>query len=471
MHDFHITLENQSKLSLVEQIVQAIRQAIYQGQIYPGARLPSWRDLSAQLGVARGTVRAAYERLTDEQLICAQGAAGTFVHYRQLAQTGPAIDKLRTPLPTIYRPPFSAMPLPFQIGVPAQAHFPHTLWARLARNAASQTALAAVSYPDPRGEITLRSEIAAHLCVARGFNCAPEQILITTGYSGALGVLCHALKLAERQVWLEDPAYPLPRQALDMLGAQVVPVPVDEQGLIVSQGRARAPTAALAIVTAGQHAPLGVTMTPARRQALLAWAKESGAWILEDDYLSELQLIGRAAPALAAQDDSGRVIYAGTFSKTISPALRLGFLVLPVELISPVSDIAAALAPAPSLVHQWALAEFMRKGHYLRHLRKMKRLYRAQAQALQHQLALPADTLRLAGLALLLPLAENCDDAALAQQALSLGLAPAPLSPWYAQPSQAPRGLLLGITNLPAAELQACCHALRQLLYAHALLT
>lgn len=463
MNDLPIELRREAGVSLVDQIVTAIGQAIRQGRLYAGARLPSWRDLSTQLGVARGTVRAAYERLIDEQLIVSRGAAGTFVAHCLPAPQSPDISGLRAPLPGIYQPPFSAIPQVFQIGVPAQDGFPGKLWARMASRAASEAAMAAVSYPDPRGELALRTEIAAHLSVARGLSCSPAQIIVTSGYSGALGLLSHALDLKGKSAWIEDPGYPLPRMALAMTGVEAVPIPVDEQGLDVDAGMALAANAALAIVTAGQQAPLGMTMSLARRNQLLAWAAGSGAWIIEDDYLSELQLAGRAAPALASQDSHGRVIYAGTFSKTISPALRLGFVVVPPALANHVGDVAAALAPATSVASQLALAEFMRKGHYLRHLRRMKRIYRARAAALQQALPVPAEAITMAGLTLLLHLPEGADDLDIARQAQAFRLAPAPLSSWYADPAQARRGLLLGITNLPEEGLEACCACLADL--------
>lgn len=463
MNELHIELQREAGGSLVDQIVAAIGQSIRQGRLYPGARLPSWQDLSTQLGVARGTVRAAYERLIDEHLIVSRGAAGTFVAQCLPVIQSPDISGLRAPLPGIYQPPFSAIPQVFQIGVPAQDDFPGKVWARMASRAASQAAMAAVSYPDPRGELALRTEIAAYLSVARGLSCSPAQVIITSGYSGALGLLIHALDLKGKSAWIEDPGYPLPRMALAMTGVDAVPIPVDEQGLKVDEGIALAANAALAIVTAGQQAPLGVTLSLARRHQLLEWAARSGAWIIEDDYLSELQLVGRAAPALASQDSHGRVIYAGTFSKTISPALRLGFVVVPPALANHVGDVAAALSPATSVASQLALAEFMSKGHYLRHLRRMKRVYRSAAAALQQALPVPAQRITMAGLTMILHLPAGADDLDIARQAQAFKLAPAPLSSWYADPAQARRGLLLGITNLPDEGLDECCECLARL--------
>jgi GntR family transcriptional regulator/MocR family aminotransferase len=209
-----------------------------------------------------------------------------------------------------------------------------------------------------------------------------------------------------------------------------------------------------------------MTMSLPRRLALLAWARRNGAWVIEDDYLSELQLKGRAAPALASLDHGGRVLHIGSFSKTISPALRLGFLVMPPELARRFGELAACLAPAPAAPVQCAVAAFLREGHYLRHLRHMKRLYAARRQALLRCLAeVASDSMKVeatAGLVVVILLPGFASDVDVALRALPFGLAPSPLSPWYMQsPSQ--RGLLLGVTNLDERRLPADCRRLAEL--------
>ena len=462
--DLRIELNRQAGTSLVEQIVVAISKSVSEGRLYSGARLPSWRDLSSRLGVARGTVKSAYERLIDEQLVVARGAAGTFVADRLPVTHSPDTSDLRAPLPEFYQHPFGERAMVFQVGVPAQDVFPFKVWSRLASGAARKAAIASVSYPDPRGEPSLRAEIAAYLSIARGLVCSPAQIIITSGYAGALGLIMHALDLRGASAWMEDPGYPMTRTALSMAGIEPVPISVDEQGLKVDCGKEQAPNAAMVVVTASQQAPLGMALSLSRRHQLLEWAATCGSWIIEDDYLSELQLAGRAAPALASQDGSGCVIHIGTFSKTISPALRLGFLVVPPALANRVGDVAAALAPATSMSSQIALGEFMRRGHYLRHLRRMKRTYTARLSSLQRALKASATDEAMAGLALLLRLPDGTDDKSIALRALELGMAPAPLSIWYANSSVAKRGLLLGVTNSrPDNGLEAHCNRLKQL--------
>jgi GntR family transcriptional regulator/MocR family aminotransferase len=459
---FPIAVDRNAKTSLAAQIHGAIRDAIQEGRLAGGARLPSWRDLAAQLGVARGTVRAAYERLSDEQLIIAEGAAGSRVAERIPAASAAGSIVETAPLPELFRD-FERPPLTFQMGAPAQDAFPFSLWSRIMARSARSAAAAPVSYPDPRGHLELRREIAAYIAIARGVRCVPAQVLVTAGFSGALGLALHALRLAGASAWLEDPGFPLTRTAVEFAGLKVEAVPVDDEGVDVAEGVRRAPRASLAIVTPGQQAPLGMTMSLARRQALLEWARQAGAWIIEDDYLGELQLAGRAAPALASLDSAGRVLLAGTFSKTISPALRLGFLVVPPQLVSTFAAAAACLAPAPAAVTQRAVAAFMAEGHFLRHLRRMKRLYAARRDALAGCLREAAhDGAAIhaaAALSVRLRLPGGANDVAIAARALAFGLAPTPLSPWYAAPPR-PRGLLLGVANLSAPRLRSDCASL-----------
>jgi GntR family transcriptional regulator/MocR family aminotransferase len=464
-----IDLNRAKKTPLATQIYTAIREAIESGQIPAAAKLPSWRDLAVQLGVSRGTVRLAYERLIDEQLAMGLGAAGTRVTERLSVSAAPVQFPDASPMPDLFHD-FGSTPLAFQMGVPAQDEFPYKLWSRILARAARHTAAAPVGYPDPRGDPDLRKEIAAYLGIARGIQCSPSQVLITAGFSGALGLAIRGLGLEGRAAWMEDPGFPLTRTALALAGMAPVAVPVDDEGLNVAAGLRIAAEAALAVVTPGQQAPLGMTMSLARRLELIAWARRNDAWIIEDDYLSELQLEGRAAPALASLDHGGRVLHIGTFSKTISPALRLGFLVVPPAHARRFGDLAACLAPAPAATIQRAVAEFLHEGHYLRHLRRMKRLYAARREMLLRCLQEQAwDWIKVqatAGMAVVARLPDSVSDVDIALRALQFGLAPVPLSPWYMQFPQ-PRGLLLGVTNLNEQRIVADCRRLAELVRQH----
>lgn len=456
-------LDRSAKTPLAEQIRKGISTAINNGVLVPGARLPSWRDLAAQLGVARGTIRAAYERLIDAQLIVSSTSAGTHVAARPAAIVPPDIGPDPGSFMEVYRD-FSSGPAIFQMGVPAQDCFPAKLFARIRAHAVRAETSAPASYPDPRGELGLRREIAAHLAIARGVECSPSQILITSGFTGALGLALRVLGLEGRTAWMEDPGFPLTRRGLEIARSKVAPIPVDASGVDVDHGFEFAPDAALVVVTPGQQAPLGSTLSLARRVRLLDWAAQTGAWIIEDDYLSELQLKGRAAPALASLDWPGRVIHVGSFSKTISPTLRLGFLVAPAALAAQFAAAAACLGPAPGPSVQLATAEFMREGHYMRHLRRTKRVYSSRRDALKECLETEGHSASIAGLSVLLHLPDGARDTAIAQEALAYGLAPAPLSQWYMS-SRPPRsGLLLGVATAPNERLASSCERLCQII-------
>jgi GntR family transcriptional regulator/MocR family aminotransferase len=465
MADVPIQLDRARRTPLAAQIYLAIREGIENGRLAAGARLPSWQDLAAQLGVSRGTVRVAYERLIAEQFAIGLGPAGTRVVEGQSRSSMPDRSPEAPLLPDLFHE-FGNAPLAFQMGVPSQDAFPFKLWSRILTRETRRAAAAPVTYPDQRGDPDLRKEVAAYLGLARGVRCSPSQVLVTAGFSGALGLAIRGLQLERMGAWMEDPGFPLTGTALGLAGMTVTAVPVDAEGLDVATGVQRAAGAALAVVTPGQQAPLGMTMSLPRRLALLAWARRNDAWIIEDDYLSELQLKGRAAPALASLGHGGRVLHIGNFSKTISPALRLGFMVVPPELCRRFGELAACLAPAPAAAVQRAVAEFLREGCYLRHLRRMKRLYAARRESLLRCLGeMASGSIKVqatAGLAVVILLPEFVSDVDIALRALQFGLAPAPLSLWYMQ-SPRQQGLLLGVTNLNERRLAADCRRLVEL--------
>ncbi|MBD8108244.1 PLP-dependent aminotransferase family protein [Erwinia persicina] len=442
-----ILLRRDTGRSLSEQIREEITRAIDEGRLKPGARVPSCRDLAAQLGVARGTVRVAYDMLVDSQRLVAKGAAGTWVSDIQRPQgaTQPPDTAVVAPLAAIVHA-FDHPPLTFQMGVPASDAFPAKVWSRILTRHAREMVSKPVGYPDPRGSLALRQQLVSYLSMARGIRCQASQVILTNGYAGALGLICLALGLHGQRVWMEDPGYLLARNALTLAGVETVPVPVDEQGLCVEQGIHLAKEAAGVLVTPGQQAPLGMTLSLDRRAALLAWAKRQGSWIIEDDYLGELQLEGRAAPALAALD-SGRVLHIGTFSKTLSPSLRLGYLVVPADRAAHFGEAAALLAPASSFVLQNAVAEFLHEGHFMRHLRRMKRLYNERLLELLAALKPFFPQATRAALAVIIILPEGCQDTRIAHEALAYDMAPTPLSVWYQDGVR--RGLVLSVTTLP----------------------
>jgi GntR family transcriptional regulator/MocR family aminotransferase len=458
-----LELDRSAKTPLAEQIRKGIRAAIENGVLAPGARLPSWQDLAAQLGVARGTVRSAYEKLSSAQLIVASRATGTHVADR------PSFGVRQEEAPDsgsfmeMYQE-LTAGPAIFQMGVPAHETFPAKLLARIRTQAVRAEMSAPPLYPDPRGELELRREIAAYLALSRRIECTPSQIIITSGFSGGLGLALRVLGLEQKKVWMENPGFPFTRHGLELARVSIEPIPVDADGIDVSYGLKHAPDAALAVVTPGQQAPLGFTLSLARRSRLLDWAAQEEVWVIEDDYLSDLQLKGRATPALASLDRAGRVIHIGSFSKTLTPALRLGFVVAPASLGPRFAEVAACLAPAPGPSVQLATAEFMRDGHYMRHLRRTKRLYAAQGEVLLKCLRARTKNVTIAGLAAVLQLPDGAPDLSIARETLPFGLAPTPLSLWYGSMASARSGLLLGIATSPQKRIEASCDRLFEII-------
>jgi GntR family transcriptional regulator/MocR family aminotransferase len=458
-----IQLDRSAKTPLAEQIRKAIRTAIESGVLAPGARLPSWLDLAAQLGVARGTVRLAYDRLADAQLIIASRATGTRVADRPPAPVQAEERHDPGSFMEMYEE-LTAGPVMFRMGVPAHETLPARLFTKVRSFALLAETCAAVSYPDPRGELELRREIAAYLAISRGVTCSPAQIVITSGFSGGLGLTLRVLGLEGKRAWVENPCFPFTRHGLELANMSLSPIPVDAEGLNIDYGLQHEPNTDLVVVTPGQQAPLGPALSLARRLRLLDWAAKEKVWIIEDDYLSELQLKARAAPALAALDRGQRVIHIGSFSKTISPALRLGFVVAPLPLVSRFAEVAACLAPSPWQSVQLATAQFMHDGHYMRHLRRMKRLYVGQRDALLKCLEERAFETTTAGLAVLVRLPDGVSDISIARALLEFGLGPAPLSPWYASPASARSGLLLGIATSPERNLARSCDRLHEVI-------
>lgn len=458
-----ISLRRDVTPSLSEQIRAGITQAIEEGRLTPGSRVPSCRDLAVQLGVARGTVRAAYDMLVDSQQLVAKGAAGTWV-----SEVQPQRDD-RLPEAAVIAPlaaiihAFDRPPLTFQMGAPAMDAFPAKVWSRILTRHAREMVSKPIGYADPRGSLALRQQLVSYLSMARGIRCHASQVIITNGYAGALGLICLALGLRSQRVWTEEPGYLLARKALTLAGVEAVPVKVDEQGMCVAEGIRLASDAAAALVTAGQQAPLGMTLSLERRAALLDWAERQQRWIIEDDYLGELQLQGRAAPSLAALD-SGRVLHIGTFSKNLTPSLRLGYLVVPVSQAAHFAETAALLAPASSFVLHNAVAEFLYEGHFMRHLRRMKRLYNERLVALLAALTPLFPQASRAALAVIITLPEGCQDTRIAREALAYGMAPTPLSVWYQDQGHRRCGLVLSVTNMPREGFAECARQLKLLI-------
>ena len=460
-------LDRHSPLPVYRQLYGRALAAIASGQLPPGGRLPSARSLAAQLGTARGTVDAAYAMLAGEGWIVARGPAGTIVA-PQLSEKPGALPPTRP----LMRPGWSSTyateisPRPLSLGLPALDAFPRKLWARLVAGEARALSPAGMAHPDPAGYEKLREAIVAYLAIARGIFCEPRQVFVTAGYQGALGLAARAVIAAGDEVWFEDPGYHLARQGLTAAGARLIPVPVDAEGMRVADGMAQAPRARFVVVTPSHQCPLGVTLSLPRRLALLSWAAAAGAWVIEDDYDGEFHYAGRPLPALKSLDRADVVLYAGSFSKVLFPALRLGYMVVPDQLVEIFSRASCSFNGGAARLEQAVVARFMSEGHFARHLKRMRGLYGARRTALADALAAAfGEGLRvdrqLGGMHLLARPIGNARDTDLVHRAECHGLAPAALSPLSIN-NDCGQGLLLGFTNIPEERAPEVADALRR---------
>jgi GntR family transcriptional regulator/MocR family aminotransferase len=294
----------------------------------------------------------------------------------------------------------------------------------------------------------LRKEIIAYLGLARGIVCAPHQVLVTPGYQGALTMVRQALLRPGDAVWLEDPGHPPAFQAMEVGGASVVPVPVDGEGMRITAGMAAAPAARLVVVTPTHQSPLGVALSLPRRLALLDWAEQARGWVLEDDYDAEFRYTGPTPPSLKSLDRGERVVFAGSFSKTVFPGLRLGYLVVPDALVETMTRAARLITRGPPLLEQSVTAAFLGGGHFARHVKRMRGLYKRRRAALADALSghFPVE-LAPGGMHLMIRLPRGLDDQDAARRALAVGLAPTALS-GLAIAHDPGQGLLLGFTNV-----------------------
>jgi GntR family transcriptional regulator/MocR family aminotransferase len=449
---FEITLDAAEKDPLFLQIATRVRSAITSGQLRPGARLPSSRALAEKLAIARGTVDAAYAQLADEGAIETRRSAGTVVS----GTAGRHIEILDQPPLKLQAAPAtgSTGPLPFQIGLPALDAFPQKLWTNLIVRTARASQPGHVA--DPAGVLELRQAIVAYIGAARGVRCEPEQVIITAGYQGALALVRNVLVRPGDPVWMEDPGHPMTRMALENAGARVVPVRVDAEGIRVSAGITSAPKARLAVVTPAHQFPTGAALSLPRRLSLLAWAAEAGSWIVEDDYDSEFRYAGRPLPSLKSVDNVDRVIYVGSFSKRLCPTLRLGYIVIPNELLGAFHRAARLLTNGLPPLEQRVLATFIRDGHFARHVRRMRLLYAERLRELTKALQTSfADRIEVpptqGGLHLLARFPALQDDITLAKNAAKSGLCPTALSSLTVA-HDGGQGLLLSFANVAMNE-------------------
>ena len=462
-----VGIDRRSTITIHQQLYDRIRLAITDGQLPPSERLPSTRSLATQLGVARGTIDIAYARLTGEGYIVGRGQGGTIVS--PAIHASAASPRPATPAKSHDVDEYPEPVLPLRLGLPALDLFPRKLWARLAAREARKLSKATLTYPHPLGLATLRGAIAAYLAVSRGIACHPRQIVITNGYQAALNLAADLALAPGDSVWFEDPGYGFAREALELRSLRIGPVPVDDEGVCVSYGQRYHAKARMAVVTPAHQSSLGVSLSLVRRQALLAWAAQSNSWILEDDYDCEFHYSGYKPPALKSIDAGDRVFYAGSFSKTLFPALRLGYLVLPAQFIQDAVRICRAQHRGEAFFEQSVVATFMMEGHFARHLRRMRIQYGARRQALSGELVKQFGkavqiSLPPGGLHILARFPGQKGDVKLAEGARRQGLAPSPLSAQSLK-HDAGQGLLMSFTNIPEEFAPEIVTILRRAIY------
>ncbi len=498
-------IELDRRQGLSRQLYQALRLRVLDGRLASGTRLPASRDLAAALGISRNSVVRAYDQLYAEGFI--EGRVGDGTYVAQLPETRLPIKKLSTKvstglstgLPTglstksteitgdpsskvihssglqrlqkhhLSTPP-SGPPRAFRVGVPAFDLFPFEVWAKLNAAFWRRPNLHQLCYGDSAGDSRLRSLIAAYLRSARGLQCSAEQIVITSGAQQGISLCAQLLVEPGDVVAVENPGYRAAGHAFAVAGAQLQGVAVDQEGIDCRQLE-QLDQCRLAYVTPSHQYPTGVIMSLARRLELLAWAERSGGWIVEDDYDGEYRYSGAPLAPLAALDRQGRVIYVGTFGKVAFPALRLGYLVLPPDLVQAFARRRAVDVRHSEVSTQAVMAEFMAAGHFQRHIRRMRRaaqsrlnrLLAAWPQAIPGVGPLPTVA---AGLHLTVRVDSLAREQQLLEQAASVDVEVNGLSTYWLPETRLPEdqraGLVLGFAAVPEGDIQAALGRLRQ---------
>ena len=487
-----IALHPRAKAPLYLQLYDWFRSAIIAGQMRPGQRVPATRILAAELKISRIPVLNAYEQLLAEGYFEARVGAGTCVAASIPDEAlNPAAGKARNLQPArefraqpasrrISRRGVVLTELPpqpwlnvvgaFRVSLPALDHFPVGVWSKLMARHGRRPPAAIMAYGDAMGYQPLREAIAEYLGAFRAVRCDASQILVTTGSQQGLQLSAQVLVDPKDRVLMEEPGYPSARQAFRAAGAELIPVPVDQEGLnmaaFLAAGRGR--NARAVYITPSHQYPLGMTMSAARRMLLLNWAERTGAWIIEDDYDSEYRFDSRPIASLQGLDTSAKVIYVGTFSKVMFPALRVGYLVVPKDLVSAFSVARDAADVFSATLYQAVLTDFIREGHFARHIRRMRMLYmerrRTLAEEIRSQMAGRLEVIGAdAGMHLAALLPRGSDDVAISKRAAAGGVSATPLSTCYAK-SPVRGGLILGYGGANAQQIRAGIRKLKNCL-------
>ena len=464
------------------QLTQALRDAIRSGELKPGEPLPSTRHLARSLALARGTVIEAFEQLVAEGFLEARARSGTRVattltaarptreSRRAEAEAPVRLSKSAAALTDIASQFAPLPPIPFAVSVPTGPAAPDDAWRRLGNRLRARGAGAPSGYDDPHGVRVLREAIADYVRRSRSVHCSADQVVVTTGTQQGLYIACQVLLDAADSAWVEDPAYRGITGILESMGRKIrmLRVPVDGAGIDVDAGIAMAKHARVAFVTPSHQYPLGMPMSMGRRSALLAWARSNDAWIVEDDYDSELRYSGHPFPSLQGLAPD-RVVYLGTFSKILFPSLRLGYAIVPNALVTAFCGGRALMDRHSPSADQHVLAAFIADGHLERHIRRIRGVYADRREQLISILARwiprelgwlqPSDQ----GMHLVLWLADGFDDELVTSLALESGVAVRAVSPMYS-PGNGRPGLVLGLGGFSNEQMETAVQRLVTLL-------
>ena len=476
-----LSIDRDSPVPLHRQVYAGYRDAILRGDLAGGQQVPSSRALATELDISRFPVLDAYAQLIAEGFFETRVGSGTFVAASLPRASGqiaiPAAEPTsRHPSQrsTLF-PRYNAVPWrhgwgPFGVHQPALDEFPFDHWSKLVARHSRSPRAHAVHHIDPLGLEPFREAICSYVRTARAVRCDPSQIIIVSGSQQALDLTARVLLDPGDTVWIEEPCYPLVHSVLVGSGCHPVSVPVDEEGMNVEAGMRLGTGARAAFVTPSHQYPLGTTMSASRRFLLLEWARKSGSWIIEDDYDSEYRFDSMPIPSLQGMDVAGSVIYIGTFSKVLFPSLRLGYIVMPPDLVERFLAVRFAMDIFPSYLYQEVLTDFMRSGQFARHIRRMRTLYKSRRTALVDSLRAEfGDFLTLhgseAGMHLTVSLPEGFRDVEIATRAVKEKLWLWPLSTcWKAEHRR--QGFILGFGNIPEEQMRPAVARLRQIIAA-----
>jgi GntR family transcriptional regulator/MocR family aminotransferase len=477
-----VTADKRSSTPLYRQIYESYRTKILSCELRAGQLVPSSRELARELRISRLPVLNAYAQLLAEGYFETRVGTGTFVS-RSFPET-PAHSATRTlqvseprprsvsahasALPPYERPYWAVHLGPFQVGQPALREFPLRTWSKLVARCARRMNVETLRYGNAMGLEELREVIASYLRTSRGVRCETEQIMIVGGSQQALDISTRVLLNSGARVWIEDPGYWLARHVLRGAGCRAIPVPVDAEGLNVAEGIRRCRMGRAAFVAPSHQFPIGVTMSAARRLQLLEWAHAVGAWIVEDDYDSEYRYDSMPIASLQGLDRHSRVIYIGTFTKVLFPSLRLGYIVIPKDLIERFLAFRQAMDLGSPQATQMVLAEFIRSGHFSRHIRKMRTIYAERRRVLVQEIERAfGDSCTIvgadAGMHVTVLMRGRLQDHEVAAKAMRRKVLVSPLSSAYVG-SAPQQGLVLGFGNTDVAQIPGSVLLLRQCL-------